>query len=159
MPLIKANLKNDILSIFDAVDDGTTYESAAETIGEAIISYSNPIIYAVNGKSPMDQSFKANLATSAIPSAPNGKFMLMFADWLAAYTAQFPAGMVAAGATAATPPAGLAALKITLLTIWGTPVIPIPNSRQAFATKFSNAVDVYMRTGTYTIGTVVSPWS
>ena len=67
--------------------------------------------------------------------------------------------MIAAGATAATPPAGLAALKVTLLTIWGTPVSPIYQSRQIFATKFSNAVDVYMRTGTYTIGTVVSPWS
>ena len=60
----------------------------------------------------------------------------MFADWLAAYAIQFPAGMIAAGATAATPPAGLAALKVTLLTIWGTPTSPIYQSRQIFATKF-----------------------
>ena len=64
--------------------------------------------------------------------------------------------MIAAGATAATPP-GLAALKVTLLTIWGTPVFHISIKTNIY--KFSNAVDVYMRTGTYTIGTVVSPWS
>lgn len=159
MPLVKSILKSEILRYFDSVDGGTEYDSAAETLGEAIITYTNPIIYAVNGKPAMDSSFKAVLKTSRIPSASNGYLMVNFADWLAAYTAQFPAGMIAAGATAATPPAGLGALKIALLGIWGTPTIPIPNSRQQFATKFSNAVDIYMRTGTYTIGTTVLPWS
>jgi len=159
MPLVKSLLKSEILRYFNQVDGGKVYDSAAETIGEAIITYSNPIIYAVNGKPPMDESFRANLRLSRIPPASNGYFMINFANWLAAYTAQFPAGMIAAGATAATPPAGLAALKVSLISIWGTPQRPIPNSREQFATKFSNAVDIYMRTGTYTIGTTLLPWS
>ena len=103
MPLVKSILKSEILRYFDAVDGGTEYDSAAETLGEAIITYSNPIIYAVNGKPAMDSSFKAVLRTSRIPSASNGYLMVNFADWLAAYTAQSSIQLSDTNLTAAKP--------------------------------------------------------
>lgn len=152
MPLNLPSLQADLATTFGS---GGDEPQKALDWSNAIRTYTTAILFAVL---PADQDaarvvLQAGLAGFNAPNAAAG----VLDAALSVYVATLAVKMVANGATAAVPPVpGTLAPLLTATFAANTTGLLTPT---AAAAAVAATLDAWFRTGTFTIGIVVSPWS